>query len=101
MEQSGRNAVFWLAPQSLLSLLFCTTQENLPRDVTTHRGLGPPTSIINEESAPSDLPTYQSYGNIFSIEIPSFQVTIACVVDNSKKTAYPSKFTVFIFWYFL
>lgn len=42
-------------------------------------GLGSPTSIINEENAPKELPTGQPDGDIFSIEAPSSQMILAYV----------------------
>lgn len=46
---------------------------------TAHRGLGPPTSIINEENALlTDLPPGQSEGGVFSIDSSS-QMTSVCV----------------------
>jgi hypothetical protein len=40
----------------LLSLFSYTTQDYLPRGGTTHSGLGPPTSIINQDSVPHICP---------------------------------------------
>ena len=58
----------------LLSLLPYMTLDHLSRG-----GLGPPTSIINQENSPTDLPMGQSGGNIFSIEATSFQMTLASI----------------------
>lgn len=41
--------IYWLGPHSLLSFLFCNTQDNQPRDGTTHRDLVFPLTIINPE----------------------------------------------------
>lgn len=41
-----------LALHGLLRLLFYTIQNHLPRSCTTHNGLGPPTSIINQSNVP-------------------------------------------------
>lgn len=43
----------WLAPHSLFRSLSFTAQAHLP----THSKLGAPPSIINQEKAPTDLPT--------------------------------------------
>lgn len=40
---------YWLEPRGLLSILSYKTQGHLPRDGTTHSGLDPPTSIINQK----------------------------------------------------
>lgn len=42
-------------------------------------GLGYPTPITNQENAPTGLPTDQFDRGSFSIEIPSSQVSLACV----------------------
>ena len=55
----------WLAPPGLLGYLSQTFQNHLPEGDTTHKGQGPPTTIINQEIAPTDLPTGQSDGGIF------------------------------------
>lgn len=55
-----RRAAYWLAPFGLLNLLSCTVEDQLPRDVTTYSGLGPPTLIINQENAPTGMPKNQS-----------------------------------------
>lgn len=43
---------YCFAPHYLLSLLVHTTQHHLPRGAITHTGLGLPTSVIDQESAP-------------------------------------------------
>jgi hypothetical protein len=52
MQRPWRNTACWLAPHGLLSLLSYTTQDHLLRGGTTHSGLGPPPSVINQENAP-------------------------------------------------
>lgn len=61
---------YWLAPHDSLSLLSYTTQDHLPRDGTTHGGLGPSTSTVNQKkNAPTDLPMGQyDGGTILSSE---------------------------------
>ena len=61
----------WLAQLSFLSNLVCPAQ-----DGTAH--LGPPPSIINLKK----YPTCQSDGGIFSIEVPSSQITLTYVDQN-------------------
>lgn len=41
-----------------LACFFFFTQDLLSRGGVQHSGLGPPSLIMNEESAPIDLPTY-------------------------------------------
>lgn len=59
----------------LIQLAFYTAQKHLTGSGTTHSGLCPPTSIINQENG---LPGY-SDGSIFSINVPSSQMTLVCV----------------------
>lgn len=40
---------------------YCITQNHVPRSGITYSDLGPPVSIINQENAPTDMPTgYQA-----------------------------------------
>lgn len=48
--------------------LFYATQDHPPRDGITNSELGPPTSV-----------TVLHTGGVFSVEIPSSQVTLVCV----------------------
>lgn len=57
-QRPWENAVCWLAPCSLLSLLSSTIPDRLPGEGTAHGGLRSPTPIISQES----LPTGQSGG---------------------------------------
>lgn len=41
---------------SLLSLPLYMPQDSLPRRGLTHKGLGPATSVINQEHVPTNLP---------------------------------------------
>jgi hypothetical protein len=50
MQKPWRSDVYWLAPYGLLSLLSYSTQDHLPRGVTAHRELGPPTLIVFSEN---------------------------------------------------
>lgn len=52
----------------LISLLSYRS-DHLFRDGTTYSGLDPTPSIINQESAPIDVPKGQFYGGIFSGEV--------------------------------
>jgi hypothetical protein len=64
----------------LLACSACFLTDHLPRDGTTHSGLYPPLSILNQENAGYThlRVTGQSYRDIFSVEVPSFQVILAC-----------------------
>jgi hypothetical protein len=44
----------------LAQFAFLHTQGDLPRDGAAHSGLGPPTSVINQNNALQDFPTGQS-----------------------------------------
>ena len=57
MQGPLRNAAYWLSQCGLLCLLPYRTQDNQPRDGTTHNGLGPPQSITNEENTLQLYPT--------------------------------------------
>jgi hypothetical protein len=62
-----------------MSCLACFLIELSTAGVTTHHELGSPTSIINQENASIGLTTGQFGGDIFSIEVPSSKMTLACV----------------------
>lgn len=47
----------WLASHGFLGLLSYTTLYHLPKDGTSHSELGPPTLIVNQENAPTIMPT--------------------------------------------
>ena len=73
-----RNAVYWLAPQTLLTLF----------SYITCRGVASPTSIINQDYIHTyiihtyvihDLPTDQCYGSRALIAVPSSQTTLDSV----------------------
>lgn len=53
----------------LVQSAFFTAQDHLPKGGTTHRGLGPRTSITNPEN-PHRLAYRPSVGGIFSTEVP-------------------------------
>lgn len=62
-QKPWRNATHYLAPCGLLNL--STTQHHLPKDCNIYCGLGLPTSIINQENAPTFLPIGQFDVSIF------------------------------------
>lgn len=52
MQKSWRNTAHWLALHGLFTLLSYINRDHLPEHGSTHRGLGSPSSIINQENAP-------------------------------------------------
>lgn len=60
------------------------SQVYLPEDGATYNGLGPRTSIINQEKALRELPTVQSHGGIFLIEV-TLQMTLVETSKQAKK----------------
>lgn len=80
-------AAYWLAPLSLLGLLSYTTQTYLPRGVLSTVGWAlPHQSLVKQMNAPlptppiPELPTGQSDGGNFSVEVPSSPASLACVL---------------------
>lgn len=73
-------------PHGLLNLLSYSTQDHQPSNATAPCWIVPPTSIINQENTPiTGLPTGQSYGDNFSIKIPSSQICLGlCEVDKNS-----------------
>lgn len=63
-------------------MLFYATQDHLPKIDITHSILGPPPSIINQKNAPYSVS--QPDGQIFSIETPFSQMTLAWVKMTKK-----------------
>jgi hypothetical protein len=72
------------SPWLSLSLFFHTTQAHQSRGGTVHRGLSPP--AINQENVPTNLPTGQFAVGIFSMEVPTFQMTPAYVSQQKQQT---------------
>ena len=67
-------AVYWLIPYGLLSLLSYTIQDHVSRGTTTHSGLGPHTSIINQEKWPTGVSAGQFDEDDCSVETSSSQI---------------------------
>lgn len=61
---------------------------------TTNSGVNPPTSITNQEKAPTELATYRFCGSIFSIEVLSFQMTLRASLPLVKTEGQPPRDTV-------
>lgn len=57
--ETWRNSVCRPAPHSLFRLLSYVTQDHLPRNSTTHSGVGLLTSITNQEDALQANPSSQ------------------------------------------
>ena len=77
MQRPWKGAVYWLAFHGFSACLLMKTQDHQPRGITSHMRNILHQSLIKK--IPTDCPTTQSYGNTFSIEDPSSQMTIACV----------------------
>lgn len=70
---------------SLLTRLLPKTKNNLPTRGATHHGLGPPTSIINQENMPHRLVHGVILQKQLLNKIPSFQMCLGlCQVDKSQ-----------------
>ena len=69
-----RDAAYWLAPQFAYM-----TQDPLSSGDTTHNGLASSTSITEGRKMAHGLLTGQSDIRLFSVEVPSSQMTMACV----------------------
>lgn len=77
----------WIVPHSTLSLFSYTTQDHLSRNSTILSELHPPTSVINQETAPqTHLWANLVVALFFSTEIPSSQKTLAWVKLTKKLT---------------
>lgn len=75
-QRPWRHATYWLAPHGPLSLFSYTTRNHLHRGGTAHCGLGPLyQSLIRK--MPHRVPVSRLVGGIFSVEVPSSQMTLA------------------------
>jgi hypothetical protein len=74
--EAVEGAASWLAPHGLLSLLSYRTQDHQPCSGHTHNGLGPSTSISNEENAlqPDLMEGFCQLRFHVDIELPSICV---------------------------
>ena len=63
----------------LVQLVSYIAQDHLLRGGTDHDEMDPLPSTGNQEHAPTDLSTGQSDVDIFSFDVASFHVTLACV----------------------
>lgn len=85
MERPWRSAAaYWLVPMALLSLLFFFFLVSFLKPIVQgylHSQLtGPFPSITSQEyTLQTCLPTAWFYGGIFSVEVPSSQMTLACL----------------------
>lgn len=69
-EAEIMNTVVWLAFHGLLSCFLIAPRTTAQGD-TSHSGLGPPTSIKNQEKCPTNLPKDQRCGGISLTEVLS------------------------------
>ena len=74
-QGAQKGAVTGLLPMALFNLLSYRTQDQQPRDGTTHGGLGPPPSITNLK----EYFTARSYEVMFSTVANSYLITLAVV----------------------
>lgn len=76
-------------PPAGLNLLFYVSMDPLARASTTYSGLGPPTSIINKENIPTDMPLGHPDGSIFAIdpEEETFEPTLIVILALVLKQA--------------
>lgn len=58
----------------------------MPSGNSAQSELSLPTLITNQRNAPTVLPSGQSVGGAYSIEVPSSQMTLACVQLTRKLT---------------
>jgi hypothetical protein len=78
-----RSAAGWLALHSLLTLLSYTIQKHLPRVVLPPMDLAL-THKSQSRQYPIGMLTFKSDKGIFSTEVPSSRITLACVKLNKK-----------------
>lgn len=71
-----KECAYCLTVPGLLSLYSYTTCDHLPMSSTTHSWQGPTKAIINQDSL---TPTGPTDGEIYLIEVPSFQITVSCI----------------------
>ena len=81
-KMAWRSTAYWLVPRDIFSLLSCTIQDHLPKGGKVQDGLSTPPSLINETHTHTVLPEEQSSGNVFSIVVPSFQISLACIIAS-------------------
>ena len=94
-QRPWKNTSYWLVSHGSFSLLFYKTQNHLSVGATVHSEMGPPTSIINWEYAPTDLPTGRCDGGIFSTDVPSSQMILDGWQNKTKGKAEWQLFLVY------
>lgn len=80
--EDRKESAYWLVLYGLLSLLSHTTRAGLPRGGTTHSDLSLPPSHLNhtvKKMPPTDMSMGQLVGGVFSVEVPSYLMTLAYV----------------------
>lgn len=65
--------------------IFLYSPELPAKSGIAHSGLGPPTSVTNQENAPTGLPIGQSCRDIFSAVVSYTQATLAYAKVGGKK----------------
>lgn len=90
-ERPWKGAAYWLASLGLLSLFSYWTQDQQPRDATTHKGLGLLHWSLIEKM-------HYSWG-ISSTEAPSFLMTLTCIrLTEPASTVYIGEQSLFNKW---
>lgn len=77
MWRPMEDAAYWHVHCDLFNLFSYKTQDHQP-------GVVPPTIIQLLRKYPTGLPIAWPYGGIFSIEVPSSQMTLACLKFDIK-----------------
>jgi hypothetical protein len=68
---------------------------------TTHSGLGPHPAIHYSRKRPTSLPTGQSNGSIFLVQVSSSQMILACIkLENKSNKSNKSNKTHSLLGYF-
>lgn len=73
-QRPWRSAAYWIAHLAVLYKPGPPTQGG-----TAHSSLGPPTSIMNQETVPTDLPPGLPNGGTVSVKVPSSQIILVYV----------------------
>lgn len=100
-EQKGFRGIYKRLPSSASFSFLYTSGTNLPRDSTTHSGLSPPTSIIDQDNVPQTGPQVNRSGQFlsrFSL-CPGSRLTISKLTSTSVKISCPK--AVFIRKWFM
>lgn len=93
-KKTTEKSATWLASHGFLGLLSYATLYHLSEDDTSHSELGPPTLIVNQENAPTIMPTSHSDGGNFSNEISSLLTRHSICVKLKNPTSTIDSFSI-------